>query len=239
MELTGPPALAVVAVSVRSHTHQGLHAVSFSVASGEALAIVGRNGSGRTTLLRAVAGITPVDAGTIRWQGRDVTRMPTARRVALGISMVAGGQAVFAGLTVADNLLTGCHRFAWDRERVARRMATVTTLFPRLGERPTQLAGSLSGGEQQMLVIAKALVGEPRLLLLDEPTLGLAAEVADQLAAAVRALCRDGLTLVVVEQTADAAARFASRAVHLDRGTVIGEAALGITPPEAPQGVQS
>jgi branched-chain amino acid transport system ATP-binding protein len=232
VELT--PVLEVRALTVRYRAHQALDSISFDLGEGEALAIVGANGAGRTTLLQALAGITPIAGGTVRWRGRDITTLTTARRVTLGISMVAGTQATFPNLSVADNLRTGCHHFAWDLDRVTRCIDDVTTLFPRLGERSDQIAGSLSGGEQQMLAIAKALVGEPRLLLLDEPSLGLASDVVDLLAAATR-----GLTMVVVEQSLDTASAFAGRALHLDRGKLISDGPLGITPPAGPEGVQS
>ncbi|MHB8466317.1 MAG: ABC transporter ATP-binding protein [Acidimicrobiales bacterium] len=225
MELTGltlpdEALLDVRALQVRHGGQPALRGVSFAVSPGEVLAVLGANGSGRTTLLRALAGISPIAGGTVCWRGRDITTMPTARRVELGIMMVAGAQAVFPHLSVADNLLTGCHRFAWDRDRVAARIDAVTAVFAVLGERLEQLAGSLSGGEQQMLAIAKALVASPTLLLLDEPSLGLASGAVDQLASAVGHLVARGVTVIVVEQSPATAAAFANRTLLLERGEV-------------------
>ena len=225
--------LEVRALGVRYGSQTALSDVSFGLAAGEVLAVLGDNGSGRTTLLRAIAGATAHAQGTVVWHGRDISGLSTARRVELGISMVSGTSGVFAHLSVAENLLTGCHRFGWDRTRVTARVEAVIDIFGRLGDRLDQTAGSLSGGEQQMLAIAKALAGQPELLLIDEPSLGLAPAAIAQLTAALTRLRTDGLTMIVVERSVHAARGFAERVLSLDRGRVRFDGpleAMGITP---------
>jgi ABC-type branched-subunit amino acid transport system ATPase component len=215
--------LDVEGLAVRRGGRPILTDISFSVGRGEALAILGPNGSGRTALLEALAGRTAVAEGAIRWRGRPITTLGVAARVELGVLMVTGVGGVFPRLSVAENLLVGCRRFAWDDERVRHRVAASLDTFPALAGHMGQAAGSLSGGEQQMLALARALVAEPSLLLIDELSLGLAPAVVGQLAATITQLRDEGVTIVVVEGSPRAALRFATRGVWLDRGRVVSE----------------
>ena len=215
-----PPALAVRALDVSYGDRQVLFGVDLDVGSGEVLALLGTNGAGKSTLLRAISGLSHADRGRVAHHGRDVTAVDAAARVALGIVQVPGGRAVFPGMSVLDNLLAGCHLFAWNRDRVQARIGEVLELFPRLGERLDQAAGTLSGGEQQMLALAKALVLEPDVLLVDELSLGLAPVVVQELLEVVRGLREQGTTMVVVEQSVNVALSIADRAVWMEKGRV-------------------
>ncbi|HEY3499990.1 MAG TPA: ABC transporter ATP-binding protein [Polyangiaceae bacterium] len=173
--------------------------VSLSVRRGEILALIGANGAGKTSVLKAVVGLVPPAAGSVRIFDRDVKGMPTHRRVALGVTLVPEGRAIFGGLSVRENLELGSF-LKRDRAGVAERLERVIRLFPRLGERLAQAGGTLSGGEQQMLAIGRALMGAPRLLLLDEPSLGLAPKLVAQIFEAVAAIAKTGITILLVEQ---------------------------------------
>jgi branched-chain amino acid transport system ATP-binding protein len=171
-------------------------------------------------VLRTIAGLEAVSRGTIRFDDRDITSMATAARAELGIALVPSARATFATMTVWDNLLVGCRRFAWDGARVSARLAEVFALFPRLAERPLQRAGSLSGGEQQMLGLGMALVRQPTLLLVDELSHGLAPAAVADLTAVIAGLKDRGTTVIVVEQSADVTARLADRTVRIERGSI-------------------
>jgi ABC-type branched-subunit amino acid transport system ATPase component len=182
------------------------------------LALLGTNGAGKSTLLRAVSGLLTPSRGVIRLDGRTITFTDATTRVGLGVVQVPGGKAVFPSLTVAENLLAGAHRYGWDRARIANRVSAVIELLPRLGERFDQTAASLSGGEQQMLAIGKALLLEPRVLLIDELSLGLAPVVVQDLLAVVEQLKAAGVTMVLVEQSLNVALSVADRAVFMEKG---------------------
>jgi ABC-type branched-subunit amino acid transport system ATPase component/sugar phosphate permease len=199
---------------------QVLFGVDLDVREGEVLALLGTNGAGKSTLLRAISGLLTPTRGVIRLDGRQVTFTDAPTRVGLGVVQVPGGKAVFPSLTVAENLLAGAHRYGWDRDRIAARVDDVVTLLPRLGERFDQRAGSLSGGEQQMLAIGKALLLEPRLLLIDELSLGLAPVVVQDLLEVVEVLKARGVTMVLVEQSLNVALSVADRAVFMEKGRV-------------------
>ena len=202
-----------------------LHGVSIEVRRGEIITLVGANGAGKTTLLRAISGVQPITAGTIRLADEPIERLPSHVRVALGITQVPEGRQLFAPLSVEDNLKLG----AWSRRSadVTPELARVYALFPMLVEMRNTPAGALSGGQQQMLAIGRALMAKPRLLLLDEPSMGLAPILVDQILETVRGLKRDGLTVLLVEQNAHAALAIADRAYVLETGrvTVSGTAA--------------
>ena len=197
---------------------EALHGVSIAVAQGEIVTLVGANGAGKTTLLRAISGVQPVTAGAIRFEGRAIDGVPGHARVALGIAQVPEGRQLFAPLSVEDNLKLG----TWSRRDadMGREIARVYDLFPMLAALREAQAGALSGGQQQMLAIGRALMSKPRLLLLDEPSMGLAPILVDQILAVVRDLKRDGLTILLVEQNARAALGIADRGYVIETGLV-------------------
>ncbi len=199
---------------------QVLFDVDLSVRRGEVLALLGTNGAGKSTVLRAVSGLGTPSSGVIRFDGEPVTFADPATRVRAGIVQVAGGKAVFPTLTVRENLLAGAYTFIWDEDRVDERSREVLDLFPRLRERLDQPAGTLSGGEAQMLAIAKALMLDPRLLLIDELSLGLAPVVVQELLQVVERLRETGITIVIVEQSVNVALSVADRAVFMEKGQV-------------------
>lgn len=197
---------------------EALHGVSLEVSSGEIVSLIGANGAGKTTLLCTVSGVQPVTAGSIRLQGRSIDGMPSHRRVALGITQVPEGRQLFAPLSVEDNLRLG----AWSRPagNLTLDLARIYELFPMLAARRTSPAGALSGGQQQMLAIGRALMAKPRLLLLDEPSMGLAPILVDQIFDIIRRLKTEGLTILLVEQNAHAALAIADRAYVLETGRI-------------------
>jgi len=199
---------------------QAVTDASIRVEAGQVVAIVGANGAGKTTLMKAIAGLLPLSAGRIAFEGRDITGLPPHRRVAAGIALSPEGRQVFPDQSVRDNLELG----AWSRNLSPAAMEGAIeaqyALFPRLRERQDQMAVTLSGGEQQMLAIARALMGEPRLLLLDEPSLGLAPLVIREIFAIIRALRDRGITVLLVEQMANLALGVADRAYVLETGRV-------------------
>lgn len=191
------------------------------VARGETVALLGPNGAGKSTLLAALSGTLPVRSGSVRIDGEDLMGMPSHVIVGRGVVQVPEGRRMFAPLSVRDNLRLGTVRLAGRNARLEReRFDFVYGLFPRLAERRAQLAGTLSGGEQQMVAIARALMSTPRVLLLDEPFLGLAPLVVEEIRRALDALRESGLTMVLVEQKLDIALPFTSRAYVLVKGRV-------------------
>ena len=199
---------------------QVLFDVAVDVPEGEVLALLGTNGAGKSTLLRAISGLSLPDRGVVRLEGRNVTYTSAEDRVGLGIVQVPGGKANFADLSVYDNLVAGCYTFVWDTKRVAVRIRRVLELFPRLAERLDQPAGTMSGGEQQMLAIAKALLLDPKVLLIDELSLGLAPVVVQDLLEVVERLKAEGITIVIVEQSVNVALAVADRAVFMEKGAI-------------------
>jgi len=195
-----------------------LHGVSIEVRAGEIVTLIGANGAGKTTLLRAISGVQPVTAGSIRFKGRPIEKTPSHARVALGITQVPEGRQLFAPLSVEDNLKLG----AWSRRAsdLTPDVERAYALFPVLASMRKAAAGALSGGQQQMLAIARALMAKPRLLLLDEPSMGLAPILVDQILETIRALRHDALTVLLVEQNAQAALAIADRAYVLETGRI-------------------
>ena len=192
-----------------------LQDIGFRLPAGESLALLGRNGVGKTTLLATIMGHTTRHRGQIRWNGVDLAAVPTHRRVAAGVGWVVQERGIFPSLTVEENLAVAARPGRWNRERAYE-------LFPRLRERRRNMGNQLSGGEQQMLAIARALAGNPSLLLLDEPLEGLAPIIARELSAVMRRLIEDGgLTLIVVEQHARVALQLTRHAIVLDRGAIV------------------
>lgn len=192
-----------------------LHEVSFNVAEGEAVAMLGRNGVGKTTTLNTVIGLTRYQGGRIMLGGHDISQLSPERRVELGVGWIPQERGIFRSLTVEENITAVARRGRWTLEAVYE-------LFPRLNERRRNLGNQLSGGEQQMLSIARALVLNPKVLLLDEPTEGLAPIIVEELLAAIRRIVRDeGMAAIIVEQHAQQILAITDRAVILDRGVVV------------------
>ncbi|MBV1697475.1 MAG: ABC transporter ATP-binding protein [Hyphomicrobiales bacterium] len=198
---------------------QALDGVSLEVEEGAIVAIVGANGAGKTTLIRAVAGMQPQARGRVIFGGADISRLPSHRVCNLGLGQVAEGRQVFPTLTVAENLDVGA---MLPRARAAREKnrERVLAMFPKLAERARQPAGTLSGGEQQMLAIGRCLMGAPRLIMFDEPSLGLAPNIARDVLHTIRDLNREGITCLLVEQNVALSLQLASRAYVLENGRV-------------------
>lgn len=199
---------------------QALWGVDLDVGEGEVVAIVGPNGAGKTTLISALAGVLQPWAGAVRLDGVDVTHLPAHRRSALGIGLAPEGRRVFPAMTVEDNLLLGAYN-PRARERRLEQLEEAYTRFPRLAERRHQLAGTLSGGEAQMVAIGRALMSQPRLLLLDEPSLGLAPVIVERMFEIIRSISEDGVTILIVEQNVVDALELASRAYVLEEGRIV------------------
>ena len=199
---------------------QALHGVSFDVREGEIVALVGANAAGKTTTLRVISGTLPAGAGRVTFNGESLSRVPAHERVGRGIVQVPEGRRLFPFMTVRENLLLGAHPAA-ARAGQAQSLARVLDLFPILSERTTQLAGSLSGGEQQMCAIGRALMTKPRLLMLDEPTLGIAPVLVQKIFETVAAINRAGVTILLVEQNVRRALALAHRACVLENGRLV------------------
>jgi len=196
---------------------QALSDVSLEVAEGEVVAILGANGAGKSTVLRAISGLVPVTAGRVLFDGKDITNCESHQAVRAGIIQVPEGRQLFPELTVEENLLAGTYSRK-DRAQVREDMAQICQRFPRIRERLHQPALTLSGGEQQMVAIARALLGKPRLLMLDEPSMGLAPKIVREVFAIIQDLNRAGTTILLVEQNAHMALSIAHRAYVLENG---------------------
>ena len=195
--------------------------VSFEVEQGEIVALIGSNGAGKSTTLRGVAGAMLPRKGRILFEGQDVSRMPAHKRTLAGIALVPEGRRVFPALSVRENLEMGGFKYRGDRRKVAELIERVMQMFPRLRERTDQAAGTLSGGEQQMLALGRALMSEPKLLCMDEPSLGLAPMVVQEIFKSIRAANAAGTSVLLVEQNARYALETASRGYVLQTGSII------------------
>jgi len=224
--MSSPEAQAPVVLEIRDVVvHYGrieaLHGVSLSVREGELVTLLGSNGAGKTTLMRAVSGLLPLSAGSVWFDGHDITRVKAHRRVIDGLIQAPEGRGIFPGMTVAENLEMGCYGRTFDsKDAHDQRLEWLFETFPRLAERRGQVGGTLSGGEQQMLALARALMARPRVLLLDEPSMGLAPKVISQIFGIIAEINSQGTTILLVEQNAAQALRRSDRAYILETGTI-------------------
>ena len=196
---------------------EALKGISFSVDEGQIVTLIGANGAGKSTTLRAITGIVPVKSGTILYNGEDITGMDTQKVVERGIALVPEGRRVFANLTVLENLKIGAY-LRKDTAQIQKDIEYIYKLFPRLEERSWQLAGTLSGGEQQMLAVGRAMMTRPRLIMMDEPSLGLAPLVVKDIFGIISRLSADGITILLIEQNANAALHAAHYGYVLETG---------------------
>jgi branched-chain amino acid transport system ATP-binding protein len=216
---SAPPLLALSGVSAGYGSFQALFAVSLSVVAGEAVAVIGPNGAGKTTLMRVISGLLPVEGGEVALDGEPLTGLPAHRIVAAGIAHVPENRRLFPRLTVEENLRMGAFVGA-ARRHFVERLGWVYELFPRLAERRRQLAGTMSGGEQQMCAIGRALMSKPRLLLMDEPSAGLAPLAVEQVFELVRRIRSEGFTVLIVEQNVAQVLDLVDRAYLIEAGHI-------------------
>jgi branched-chain amino acid transport system ATP-binding protein len=216
---TAPPLLSVQDVHVCYGKAEALHGISLHVGAGEVVALIGANGAGKSTTLRAISGLLKPASGKIVWDGKPIAGMAAERVVAAGIAHCPEERHVWPEMTVRENLMLGAY-LVKSKAEVERRLAIAFHRFSRLKERERQLAGTLSGGEQQMLAIGRALMSEPRLLMLDEPSLGLSPKMADEVFDVVREINRHGVTVLLVEQNIYNALAVASRAYVFETGAI-------------------
>lgn len=207
-------------VSVAYGAIQAVKGVSLEVRKGEVVTLLGANGAGKSSLLKAVVGIEPLQSGKIFIDGQDVSNMPAHKRLGVGVSLSPEGRGVFADQSVEDNLILGAYSKKYDKDTLAGLIEKEFQRFPRLRERRQQLAGTLSGGEQQMLAISRALMSQPKLLLLDEPSLGLAPLIIKDIFKQIKMLQQEGLTILLVEQMANQALAVSDRGYVLETGKV-------------------
>ena len=198
--------------------------VTLAVDRGEIVTLIGANGAGKTTTLKTISGLRPLSAGTITFDGADISRMPGHKRVVAGIGQAPEGRGIFPGMTVLENLMMGCYTRKGDP---SKDLDEVYELFPRLAERRAQFAGTMSGGEQQMLAIGRAMMAKPTVLLLDEPSMGLAPMLVAQIFTIIKEINRRGTTVLLVEQNARQALQLADRAYVLENGRVVKTAPAG------------
>ncbi|GAA1399207.1 ABC transporter ATP-binding protein [Catellatospora coxensis] len=201
---------------------QALHGISLHVNEGEIVALIGANGAGKSTIMRAISGLRAVSRGAIRFNGEDISKVRADLRVARGICQAPEGRGVFPGMTVQENLEMGAY-IRRDHAAIAQDMERVFGLFPRLLERRKQAGGTLSGGEQQMLAVGRALMARPKLLLLDEPSMGLAPMIIQQIFTIITEINQQGTTVLLVEQNAQQALSRAHRAYVLETGNIVKE----------------
>ncbi|MBI2308074.1 MAG: ABC transporter ATP-binding protein [Rhodocyclales bacterium] len=214
-----PPLLIAEGLRVTYGGIQAVRGITFHVKEGETVALIGANGAGKTSTLRALSRMLDAAGGSIRYQGRDITRLPPHRLVGEGIALVPEGRGVFPRLTIAENLAMGAYTRR-DKAAIRQDMEHVYSLFPRLKERESQLAGTLSGGEQQMLAIGRALMSRPKLLLLDEPSMGLAPIMVQKIFEVIRTVAAQGMTILLIEQNAKLALETAQRGYVMESGEI-------------------
>ena len=210
------------------HVHYGkieaIKGISVTVNEGEIVTLIGANGAGKTTTLKTISGLRPVTSGSIVFDGQDISKLPAHERVKLGISQAPEGRGIFPGMTVLENLEMGKYHMKMRQAEIAEDLEKVYSLFPRLKERATQAGGTLSGGEQQMLAIGRALMARPKVLLLDEPSMGLAPQMIANIFRIITEINKQGVTILLVEQNAQQALNRAHRAYVLETGSITKEA---------------
>lgn len=203
---------------------EAIKGISVTVNQGEIVTLIGANGAGKTTTLKTISGLRPVTSGSIIFDGQDISKMPAHARVHLGISQAPEGRGIFPGMTVLENLEMGKYHLKMKKAEIEQDLENVYHLFPRLKERAAQAGGTLSGGEQQMLAIGRALMARPKVLLLDEPSMGLAPQMISNIFRIITEINKQGVTILLVEQNAQQALSRAHRAYVLEIGSITKEA---------------
>ena len=198
---------------------RALKGISFHVDQGEIVSLIGANGAGKTTTMQSIMRLIPIKSGSVVYDGNEINKIPGHKLVGMGMSQVPEGRRVFQELTVYENLLLGAYTQK-DKKKIKEDIDEICTRFPRLGERKSQIAGTLSGGEQQMLAMGRALMSKPRILLLDEPSMGLSPLLVKEIFKIIRQVNRNGVTVLLVEQNAKMALEIANRAYVLETGTI-------------------